>query len=207
MKTLLLTLLLTSQAFALDYSEGLYKLDSNHSKIGFEIPHLVISTVEGRFTQVEGTIQLASEFEKSKVEVGVNVASVDTGVAQRDEHLRSPDFFDAKKFPRMTFVSTEIKGKIESFELIGDLTIHGVTKRVSFNTRYLGIVANGYGYDVAAFIGQAKISRKEFGLTYNQTIEAGQVIGDEVTIDLRIQASRPSKKTSALFNHVEDLNR
>lgn len=207
MKTLLLSLFLSLPAFALDYSEGLYQLDSNHSKIGFEIPHLVISTVEGRFTQVDGTIQLASEFEKSKVEVGVNVASVDTGVIQRDEHLRSPDFFDAKKFPRMSFVSTEIKGKLESFELIGDLTIHGVTKRVTFNTRYLGIVANGYGYDVAAFIGKAKISRKDFGLTYNQTIEAGQVIGDEVTIDLRIQASRPSKKTSALFNHVEDLNR
>lgn len=207
MKTLLLSLFLSLPGFAIEYSEGLYKLDSNHSKIGFEIPHLVISTVEGRFTQVDGTIQLNADFEKSKVEVGVTVASVDTGVPQRDEHLRSPDFFDVKNFPRMSFISTQIKGKLESFELIGDLTIHGVTKRVTFNTRYLGIVGNGYGYDVAAFIGQAKISRKDFGLTYNQTIEAGQVIGDLVTIDLRIQASRPSKKTSALFDHVEDLNR
>jgi polyisoprenoid-binding protein YceI len=206
MKTLLLALLVSTQAFAVDYSAGLYRLDPQHSKVGFEIPHLVISTVEGRFTQVEGTIDLAAEFEQSKVVVGVNVDSVNTGVEQRDEHLKSADFFDSKKFPRMTFVSTEIKGALEKFELIGDLTIHGVTKRVSFTTRDLGMVANGYGQEVAAFIGQAKIRRKDFGLTYNKTIEAGQVIGDEVTIDLRIQASRPSKKTAALYDYVENLN-
>lgn len=176
------------------YKTGTYQLDAAHSKVGFEIPHLVISTVEGRFNDVAGTIELAQKFEASKATVTAQTKSIDTGVAKRDDHLRSGDFFDAAKFPEMKFVSTAFKGKPEAFKVTGNLTIKGVTKPVSFDAKYLGAVADGYGNEKAAFSAKAKISRKDFGLTWNNVVEAGPVVGDEVTIELKLQAAQPLKK-------------
>lgn len=187
--------LICAPAFAAGkYEPASYDLDAAHSKVGFEIPHLVISTVEGRFTDVSGKIDLAKKFDASKVVVTAAVASIDTGVAKRDEHLRSADFFDAAKFPKMTFESTAFRGKPEAFKVTGNLTIKGVTKKVTFDAKYLGSVADGFGNQKAAFSAKAKINRRDFGLSWGNVVEAGPVVGDEVTIDLKIQAGRALKK-------------
>lgn len=172
---------------------GSYEVDSMHSKVGFEIPHLVISTVEGRFTQLSGEVQIAENFSKSSVNASVEMKSVDTAVKDRDDHLRSPDFFDVEKHPKMMFKSTEIKGSPEKFKLIGDLTIKGVSKKVTFDTQYLGTAADMFGNSKAAFRGIAKINRKDFGLTWSKMVEVGPVVGDEVTLTLNIQAAQRKK--------------
>lgn len=176
------------------YSPGIYDVDAAHSKVGFEIPHLMISTVEGKFNKFEGKVDLNEKFEKSKVSLSAEIASIDTGVAKRDDHLRSADFFDAAKYPTMKFVSTEVKGSPESFKLTGNLTIHGVTKKVTFDSKYNGSANDPYGNQKVGFAAKTKISRKEFGLKWNTVVEAGPVVGDEVTLDLNIQAGRPSPK-------------
>lgn len=179
------------------YKPGQYDIDAAHSKVGFEISHLVISTVEGKFSKFEGKIDMNEKFEKSKVTVTADVASIDTGVAKRDDHLKSPDFFDAAKYPTIKFVSTEVKGTPESFKLTGNLTIHGVTKKVTFDSKYNGSAVDPYKNEKAGFAGKAKISRKDFGLKWNTMVEAGPVVGDEVTIDLRLEAAlaaAPAKK-------------
>lgn len=176
------------------YAPGSYQVDPAHSKVGFEIPHLVISTVEGKFNTFSGTVDLAEKFEKSKVTMVAEIASIDTGVAKRDDHLKSPDFFDAKKNPQMKFVSTAVAGSPADFKLTGNLTIKGITKKVTFDAKYLGEVLDGYGNQKVAFSAKAKINRKDFGLNWSSVVEAGPVVGDEVSIDLRLQAARPAKK-------------
>lgn len=187
-------LVLSATAHAAKYESGNYQLDPAHSKVGFEIPHLVISTVEGKFNNSEGSIELNDKFEKSKVKANVDIASIDTGNEKRDTHLKSPDFFDSGKYPKMTFESVQVIGAAENFKLIGNLTIKGVTKKVTFDGKYLGSVVDGYGNQKAAFSATTKINRKDFGLNWNSMVEAGPVVGDEVTIDLRLQAGRPLPK-------------
>ena len=182
-----------AQAAGPAYQAGTYNLDPMHSKVGFEVPHLVISTVEGRFTKFSGDIQLGEKLEKSKVQVAVETDSIDTGVGKRDDHLRSPDFFESKKYPQMKFESTEIAGTPEAFKLTGNLTIKSVTKKVTFEGKYLGTVKDGYGNEKAAFNAKTKINRKDFGLTWNNAVEAGPVVGDDVTIDLKLQAAKAKK--------------
>ncbi len=192
--SLAVTLAATSTLAANPYAAGKYQLDPMHSKVGFEIPHLVISTVEGRFTKYDGTIELAEKFEKSKVSVNVDMTSIDTSVQKRDEHLKSADFFDTAKYPNMKFESSSITGSKENFKLSGDLTIKNITKKVVFDAEYLGSVKDGYGNTKIAFHAKTKINRKDFGLTWNKLVEAGPTVGDEVTIDLKIQAAKVEKK-------------
>jgi polyisoprenoid-binding protein YceI len=187
-------LVATAQAGAAKYDAGSYDIDPMHSKVGFEVPHLVISTVEGAFRKYDGKLVLDQKFEKSSVEANIEIGSIDTGVAKRDDHLKSPDFFDVAKFPKMSFKSSAISGKPESFKLTGDLTIKGITKKVTFDAKYLGTVVDGYGNQKAAFDAKTKINRKDFGLTWNAMVEAGPTVGDDVTLSLRIQAGRPAPK-------------
>lgn len=176
---------------------GTYQIDPMHSKVGFEVPHLVISTVEGTFKEFDGQLDLASDFTKSKVTANVKVASIDTGVEKRDDHLKSADFFDAAKHPLMTFKSTSIKGTPESFKISGDLTLHGVKKPVTFDGQYLGTVTDGYGNRKAAFVSKAVINRKDFGLNWNSVVEAGPVVGDKVTLVLKIQGAKATDNAQA----------
>lgn len=176
------------------YKAGTYQVDPMHSKVGFEIPHLVISSVDGTFKTFDGTIDLAEKFEKSKVKASVDLSSIDTGVSKRDDHLKSPDFFDVKKYPKMKFESTEITGTPEAFKLTGNLTIKGVTKKVTFDSKYLGSVNDGMGNDKVAFQGTASIKRADFGLTWNKAVEAGPVVGESLTITLKVEAAQPSAK-------------
>ncbi len=183
-----MTLALTQSVYA--QQSGDYSIDPLHSKVGFEIPHLVISSVEGKFNEYEGKIALAEKFNQSSVEAKIKIASIDTSVSKRDDHLRSSAFFDANKHPEMTFVSKQIKGTPKSFKMIGDLTIKGITKKVTFDGQYLGSVVDGYGNQKVAFTAKAKINRKDFGLTWNSMVEAGPVVGDDVTLSLKIQAAK-----------------
>jgi polyisoprenoid-binding protein YceI len=168
---------------------GRYQIDPMHSKVGFEVPHLVISSVEGSFKSFEGQIQIDDNFVKSKVSASVEVGSIDTGVSKRDEHLKSPDFFDSQKHPKMTFESTSISGTPEEFKLEGDLTIRGIKKKVVFEGIFLGSVIDGYGNRKAAFKARTKINRKDFGLVWNMMVEAGPTVGDEVSLELNLQAA------------------
>lgn len=174
---------------------GTFDIDAAHSKVGFEVPHLVISSVEGHFTKFEGKVSVPDDFNKASVKVAVDLESVDTGVAKRDEHLRSADFFDVKKAPKMTFESTSVAGTPEGFKLNGNLTIKNVTKPVTFDAQYLGSVNDGFGNTRVAFKAKTKINRKDFGLNYSSFIEAGPVVGDDVSIELKVEATKPLPKT------------
>lgn len=175
---------------------GKYNIDPMHSSVGFEVPHLVISTVEGKFKNFSGVLTIDDKFEKSKLTAEADIGSIDTSVKDRDDHLKSPDFFDAAKFPKMTFKSTAISGKPEAFKLTGDLTIKGQTKKATFDGVYKGAAVDGYGNLKAAYTATTKIKRSEYGLTWSKVVEVGPVVGDEVTITLKIQAAKevPAKK-------------
>lgn len=187
----LLTLAL-STALAVDKTlpAGKFAIDGMHSKIGFEVPHLVISSVEGKFEKYEGTIVVDSKIEKSKVDITITTDSISTGVSKRDDHLKSADFFDAKKFPKITFVSSKVTRTGDNLAITGTLKIKEKSKEVNLDAKYLGEVKDGYGQDKIAFKATTKISRKEFGLTWNQAVEAGPVVGDEIEISLNIQAAK-----------------
>ncbi|MCO5142994.1 MAG: YceI family protein [Oligoflexia bacterium] len=186
-----LTLAIAGSAYAkTNYETGTYSIDLAHSKIGFEIPHLVISSVEGRFDEYSGEVELAKKFTDSKVSVEIKTKSIDTAIAKRDDHLRSGDFFDAEKFPTILFKSKKFSGTPESFKLTGNLTIKGNTKEVVLDGKYLGTVKDGYGNEKAAFQASTTINRKDFGLTWSSMVEAGPVVGDEVSITLKIQAAK-----------------
>jgi polyisoprenoid-binding protein YceI len=176
------------------YKAGKYNIDPMHSKVGFEIPHLVISSVEGKFKNFDGSITLADKFDKSSAQASVDMASIDTGVSKRDDHLKSADFFDTAKFPKMKFDSTQITGTPDSFKMTGNLTIKGVTKKVTFDGKYLGTVNDGMGNEKAAFTATTSIKRSDFGLTWNKMVEAGPVVGESLTISLRIEAAQPAAK-------------
>lgn len=173
---------------------GTFNVDPAHSKVGFEIPHLVISTVEGQFAKFDGSITIDSKLEKSKAELNIDVASIDTANKDRDDHLRSADFFDVAKTPKMSFVVKKVVGTADDLKLVGNLTIKGKTKEVTLDTKYLGDVNDAYGNQKIAFSAVGKINRKDFGLTWNSAVEAGPVVGDEVTLKIKIQAGRPIKK-------------
>ncbi len=191
---LTIALPLTSLAAGKAIPEGKFNVDPMHSKVGFEVPHLVISSVEGKFNKFEGVITSDKATDKSKVEFSADIASIDTGVADRDTHLKSPDFFDAKKFAKLTFTSTKVTLADDTLTIVGNLKIKDKSKEVTITAKYLGEVKDAYGQDKIAFKGSTKINRKEFGLTWSKMVEAGPAVGDEVTISLNIQAAKEVAK-------------
>lgn len=181
-------LLLTQLAFAqAKIVEGSYKIDPAHSKVGFEVPHLVVSSVEGKFTDFEGMIVVDPKLEKSKVDFSAKTASIDTSNKDRDDHLKSPDFFDAKKFDKITFKSKKVSGTPDDLKVDGDLTMHGVTKPVTLQGKYTGAVKDPWGNERIAFKASTKVKRQDFGLAWSKMVEAGPVVGDEITIDLKVE--------------------
>lgn len=167
---------------------GTYEIDPVHSKVGFEISHLVISTVEGKFDQFTGKIVSGEKPEAVSTDVEIQTASINTSNEKRDGHLKSPDFFDAQKFPKMTFKSEKAIFSGSNVKVPGELTIKGVTKPVTLEGKYMGTVKGMQGEERMAVQLGTKISRKEYGLNWNKAIEAGPVVGDEVTISLKIEA-------------------
>jgi len=176
-----------------------WTVDASHSRVGFAVKHLVISTVRGEFGKYEGKIVLdEADVTRSTVEAKIDVASVDTGVADRDAHLRSPDFFDAAKHPVMTFRSTKVaKAGKDALKVTGDLTLRGVTKPVVLDVATSPEVKGMYGETRRAFVATTKIDRQAFGLAWSKAVEAGPVVGDEVTITLELEVTKAAPQTAA----------
>lgn len=168
-------------------SQGTWTLDATHSEVGFTVRHAGISKVRGKFTDLEATATIGETLEASSVTATIQAASFDSGDANRDAHVRGADFFDVEQFPTLTFSSTGISGDSGEFKLAGDLTIHGVTKPVVFDTEFNGVAVDPFGATRAGFEAKTVISRKEFGLTWNAALEAGGVlVSDKVTITLDV---------------------
>jgi polyisoprenoid-binding protein YceI len=171
-----------------------WKIDGMHSEADFAIKHMSISTVHGTFRGISGTITYdPADVAKSGVEATIDVTSVDTGVAPRDKHLKSPDFFDTDKFPTMTFKSTSVHKAGDHYDVTGDLTLHGVTKPVVLKLEDPGKAETGMdGKSVhRGFTATTTINRKDFGLTWNGTLKSGDaVLGDDVKIELDIEGSQ-----------------
>lgn len=166
-----------------------WDIDATHSGVYFSVRHMVVAKVRGRFTAFGGAIAFdESAPERSSVEVRIDTASVDTGVPQRDGHLRSPDFFDAEKFPAITFKSRRVETG-EGLRVIGDLTIRDTTREVVLPVEFAGKAKDPRGGERAGFTTRLAIDRKDFGLTWNQLLEAGGVaVGDKVEIELEVEA-------------------
>jgi polyisoprenoid-binding protein YceI len=167
-----------------------WKIDPAHSNVEFAVKHLMISTVKGLFTDVEGEIVIVEgDPSKSSVSATLKAASIDTRTGQRDDHLRSADFLDAANFPEITFKSTRISGDESEFEVVGNLTIRGVTRPITLDVTNEGAGKDPWGGDRIAFSATAKLDRRDFGLTWNQAIEAGGVlVGNDVKISIDVQA-------------------
>jgi polyisoprenoid-binding protein YceI len=167
-----------------------YKVDAAHSDITFKVKHLMITTVTGTFTTFDATMESASEdFTDAKITFEAEIGSISTNNAQRDGHLKSDDFFNAAAFPKMHFVSTGITKKSDSdYVIVGNLTIRDKTHAVSLQTQYAGTVTDPYGQTKVGFELEGKINRKDFGLMWSATTEAGGVVvSDEVRLLMNIQ--------------------
>jgi polyisoprenoid-binding protein YceI len=178
-------------------------IDAMHSEIQFKVKHLMVSTVTGSFSQFEGQLEMvgesapgestpANDFTDANITFSAEVASISTGNAQRDEHLKSPEFFDADQFPKLTFTSTSMtKTGDDTYDLTGHLTLHGITKSVTLKAEYGGQMGDFYGNTKAGFEVNGVIKRKEFGLSWDAVTEAGGVVvSDDVKLVMNIQAAR-----------------
>jgi polyisoprenoid-binding protein YceI len=168
-------------------------IDKTHSIVEFAVKHLVVTTVKGQFRDFDGTMRLdEANPENSSVAASIDVASIDTNVADRDAHLRSDDFFNAERFPKITFKSTRVERVNDGRAKVhGDLTIRDVTRPVVLDTDYDGQVDDPWGNRRAAFTATTQISRKEFNVRWNQVIETGgAVVGDNIKITLHLEAVR-----------------
>jgi polyisoprenoid-binding protein YceI len=168
---------------------GDYVTDTAHTTIEFVARHLMITKVRGRFTRFEGSVKIADKPEDSVVEISVDTDSIDTSEPNRDAHLRSGDFLEADKFPKMTFVSTKIEhGGDTSWKLTGDLTIHGVTKPVVLDVEFLGVTSSPWGTRPFGFEATTEIDREDWGLTWNQALETGGVVvGKKIKVEINAE--------------------
>jgi len=178
-------------------------IDPTHAEIGFSVRHMMIATVRGRFGAVTGTVTVDEQNPKnSKVDVTIDASSIDTRQEARDNHLRSPDFFDVAKYPTLRFVSKRVEGDPRNgeFRVIGDLTIRDVTREVELKATLEGEGKDPWGNERAGFSASGKINRGDFGLNWNQALETGGVIvSDEVklTIDVEAVKQAPVAETVA----------
>lgn len=167
-----------------------WAIDPAHSEVQFKVKHLVISTVTGQFKNFSGKLETESDaFENAKITFEADIKSISTNNEDRDNHLKSPDFFEAESYPKLTFVSKSFnKLGGGEFKLIGDLTIKGTTKEVALNVEHGGVMNDPYGNTKAGFEITGEINRKDFGLTWGAVTEAGGVVvSDEVKLLMNIQ--------------------
>ena len=194
------TAVATKKVSYIPISGGDYKIDPAHSTIGFAIRHYEINWVEGRFKDFTGSINYdEKDVTKSTVEFTAKIESVDTGVAPRDKHLRTADFFEAEKYPELTFKSTGIerKGK-DKYVLNGDLTLKGVTKPVALPFTITGAISDPRGNTRFGIDAHTKINRRDFGINYGSALAGGGFdVGNEVTINLQLEAVKPGPKPAA----------
>ena len=168
---------------------GIWNIDPSHSTVGFVARHLVISKVRGSFRSFSGAITIGEQQLESSVTASIDMASVDTSDEGRDGHIKGEDFFDVAKFPTMTFTSTKVTQDGDDFEVIGDLTIKGVTRSVVLDLEFNGTSQDPWGGTRAGFSAETEINRKDFGLEWNVVMETGGVlVGEKIKIELDIQA-------------------
>lgn len=191
--------LLAAPAFAADK----FDIDASHSQAGFTVRHF-FSKVPGRFNEVSGTIQLDEKnLANSSVEVTIPVSSINTENERRDNHLKSADFFDLEHFPNITFKSTKVvPGKDGKFQIVGDLTMRGVTKSVTLEATQLGLGAVGIGGNAMGVRGgweaTTTVNRKDYGISWNKTLDqGGTLLGDDVTISLQVEATKAKPEAAA----------
>jgi polyisoprenoid-binding protein YceI len=184
------TMTATAQAAPTTGARTQWKLDATHTSVEFSAKHLMITTVKGRIADVEGTIEIDETNPKnSSVEAILKAASIDSRTTQRDDHLRSGDFLNVEKFPEIRFRSTKIEGGREEFKLTGDLTIRDVTKPITLDVTFEGETKDPWGGERAGFSAKGKFDRRDFGLTWNQVLEAGGVaVGNEIKINVEVEA-------------------
>ncbi len=177
-----------------------WQIDSAHSGIHFSVRHLVIAKVRGQFSRWTGALTVPDgDFSKATVEVTIDATSIETGVADRDAHLKSADFFDVANFPEVTFRGRRVEPRgTDRFALVGDLTIRGTTREVVLDVESAGQTKDPWGNVRAGFAGKTAVDRKEFGLTWNQALEAGGVmVGDRVEIEIEVEAVRQDATVAA----------
>lgn len=174
-----------------DIETGVWTLDKAHSKIGFVAKHLMVTKVRGHFESYEATIAIAEELTESQINVKIDPSSITTGAADRDNHLRSSDFFDVENNPAIEFVSTEIRRDGEGFKITGDLTVGGTTRPVTLDADYEGTAVDPWGNTHVGFSATTKINREDWGLTWNAALEGGGwLVSKEVVIDIEGQLVR-----------------
>ena len=169
-----------------------WALDPTHSEVHFKVKHLVISTVTGSFKAFDGSFEAENDdFSNAQIDFSLDVSSIDTNQGQRDTHLKSSEFFDAEKYPKMTFSSTSFTKDGDDYDLQGHLTIKDQTKPVKLSVEFGGTATDFYGNEKAGFEITGKISRKEFGLTWDAVTEAGAiVVGDEIKLNINVQFAK-----------------
>ena len=168
-----------------------WNIDPTHSSVTFTVRHMVISKVRGAFTKWQGHVDFdAANPGNSRVSVRIEAASINTHEDKRDGHLRSPDFFDVEKHPAINFESTRVEHKGgDQYRVIGDLTIHGVTRSVELDAEHLGAGKDPWGNERVGFQASTSINRKDFGLTWNQALETGGIlVGEKIEIALDVEA-------------------
>jgi polyisoprenoid-binding protein YceI len=168
-----------------------WTIDAAHSEIGFSVKHMMISKVKGSFTSFDAEVEANEEdLNGALIDFKIDVASINTNNKDRDNHLRSADFFDAESHPHITFKANDIVKKDDEYELTGDLTIKGITRPATFEVEYGGKGTNPWGVEVVAFSAEGKVNRKDFGLTWNQALETGGVmVGEDIKISLELEAN------------------
>lgn len=189
-KTTLLTILAVIMAVGLSFGADKYGIDLAHSYAGFSVKHMVITNVKGNFTDFSGEINYdGSDITKSSVSVTIKAASINTDNDTRDNHLRSSDFLNVEKFPELTFVSTKIEKSGDGIIMHGNLTMRGVTKEVAIPFEFTGKVTDPQGKERIAFEGSTKINRLDYGVSWSKSLDSGGlVVGDDVRIDLQVEA-------------------
>ena len=170
---------------------GTYVIDVSHTRLGFAVRHMAVSKVRGEFRDFSGTLELAENPADSKINVTIQAGSVDTHDENRDNHLRTNDFFDAETHPTWTFTSTAIRPRsADEWDVDGDLTIRGVTRQVTLDATLEGVVDDPYGMHRVGFSASTSIVRDEFGVSFNAALETGGlVVGKKVDIDLEVEAT------------------
>lgn len=168
-----------------------WKIDPSHSRVGFSVKHMMIATVRGEFTRYTGTLELdTQDLTRSRISGEIEVASIDTREPQRDDHLRSGDFFAAGEHPTIRFQSKRIEHVSgNEYRVVGDLTIRGVTKEVTLDAEYAGVHKDPWGGTRTGFTVTGAINRKDFGMNFNAALETGGVlVGDKVKLELEVEA-------------------
>jgi polyisoprenoid-binding protein YceI len=169
-----------------------WTIDPTHTDVAFSVRHMGLSTVRGRFEQVAGTVETGADGAPTAIRIEIATASINTGTKDRDAHLRSADFFDAEANPTITFVSTGVTARGgERFEVAGDLTMHGITKPVVLDAEIGDAITDPWGLQRRAATASTKINRKEWGLTWNQILEAGALlVSEDVKLSIDVQVTQ-----------------